>query len=135
LSAPSPLSTPVAWELVSGDYAKEVVPQFEKYAADALRLAGVEKGSRVVDVACGPGTLTMIAARAGANVSALDFSEKMIAIAKQRASGEGLAVDARVGDSSCCSKRSSATPAGHRSPRPSRIGCARSRATGAFTWT
>lgn len=98
MSAPSPLATPIAWELVSADYAKEIAPQFEKYAGDAMRLAAVQKGSRVVDVACGPGTLAVLAARAGASVDALDFSEKMIAILKTRASSERLAIDARVGD-------------------------------------
>jgi ubiquinone/menaquinone biosynthesis C-methylase UbiE len=68
------------------------------YAADALRFAAVGVGSKVVDVACGPGTLSLLAARAGASVHALDFSERMVAIARERATGEKLAVDVRVGD-------------------------------------
>ncbi|WP_437835608.1 hypothetical protein [Sorangium sp. So ce1153] len=48
---PSPLATPVAWNRVADDYAADIVPHFEKYAADALRLAGVAPGARVLDEA------------------------------------------------------------------------------------
>lgn len=94
---PSPLATPVAWNLVAADYAADIVPHFEKYAADALRLAGVTQGARVLDVAAGPGTLSLLAATT-ASVTAIDFAESMVAALRQRASSLGLEVDARVGD-------------------------------------
>jgi ubiquinone/menaquinone biosynthesis C-methylase UbiE len=96
----SPLAAPGPWDLVASAYALEVVPQFEHFARDALRIAGVAPGARVVDVACGPGTLSTLAARAGYEVSSLDFSEKMIAELRSRIDAEGLAakIDARVGD-------------------------------------
>jgi ubiquinone/menaquinone biosynthesis C-methylase UbiE len=94
-----PLAEPLAWNLVSRDYALEVVPQFEKYATDALRFANLRPGARVLDVASGPGTLTMLAAKSAESVEAIDFASDMIALLEQRVQGAGLRnVTARVGD-------------------------------------
>ena len=96
---PSPLATAEPWDLVAGEYAHEVVPIFETFAKEALRLANVAQGMRVVDVACGPGTLSFLAARAGAMVDAIDFSPRMIAELQRRAAiPGGDRVTARVGD-------------------------------------
>lgn len=94
---PSPLAIPVAWNMVADDYAADIVPYFEKYAADALRLAGVGPGARVLDVAAGPGTLSLLAA-GEARVTAIDFAPAMVEQLRERAARAGLAVDARVGD-------------------------------------
>ncbi|WP_437281628.1 methyltransferase domain-containing protein [Sorangium sp. So ce375] len=94
---PSPLATPAAWNLVAGDYATDVLPLFERYSADALRLAGLAPGARVLDVAAGPGTLSLLAA-GQARVTAVDFAAAMIEQLRERAARAGLAVDARVGD-------------------------------------
>ena len=51
---------------------------FEHYATEALRLANAVTGARIVDVACGPGTLALLAAQRGHLVDALDFSPAMI---------------------------------------------------------
>ncbi|WP_437602545.1 class I SAM-dependent methyltransferase [Sorangium sp. So ce590] len=93
----SPLAIPVAWDMVAEDYAVDLVPHFEKYAADALRLAGIGPGARVLDVAAGPGTLSLLAA-GEARVTAIDFSPAMVERLRERAARAGLAVDARVGD-------------------------------------
>jgi ubiquinone/menaquinone biosynthesis C-methylase UbiE len=81
----SPLATPEAWNLVTPGYVDIVVPQFEPFARDALDLAGVSEGWRVVDVACGPGTLSFLAAARGARVHALDFADNMLAALRARA--------------------------------------------------
>jgi len=96
----SPLAAPLPWDLVAPAYSAEVVPQFEHYSREALRLADLAPASRIVDVAAGPGTLGVLAARAGHSVAALDFSPKMIAALKARVDSEGLAskIDAREGD-------------------------------------
>jgi ubiquinone/menaquinone biosynthesis C-methylase UbiE len=95
----SPLQTPLPWNLVAGDYAVEIVPEFERFAGEALRLAGTRAGQHIVDVACGPGTLSFLAARAGARVSALDFSPGMLARLHARAEREGIGgIEAREGD-------------------------------------
>lgn len=50
-----------------------------------VKLAGVGPGDRVLDVCCGTGDVAMRLARAGAEVTAVDFSEAMLAVARQRA--------------------------------------------------
>lgn len=96
---PSPLASPAPWDLVADAYTAEIVPFFEAFAREALRLAGVAPGMRVVDVAAGPGTLSLLAAKAGARVSALDFAPEMIARLRARVASEGVeGVEAAVGD-------------------------------------
>lgn len=96
---PNPLASPEPWNLVSQAYTDEVRPQFERFADDALRLGDVRAGARVLDVACGPGTLTARAARLGASVDAIDFSPGMIAHLRATLEREPeLAVVATVGD-------------------------------------
>lgn len=93
------MSTPVPWDLVSSAYAAEVVPMFEHYATEALRLANAVTGARVVDVACGPGTLAILAAQHGHLVDAIDFSPAMIERFEARRLTLGLDnVTSRVGD-------------------------------------
>ena len=93
----SPLATPVPWDLVADAYTEEIVPVFELYARDALRIAAAPRGARIVDVACGPGTLSLAAAAAGHTVDAIDFSPKMIDALRKRAAGID-SITARIGD-------------------------------------
>jgi SAM-dependent methyltransferase len=97
--APSPLATPLPWDLVAIDYAVELVPLFEHFSGEALRIAEVGASTRVADVACGPGTLALRAAQLGAHVHALDFSAPMIEQLRARidASAAG-SIEAVVGD-------------------------------------
>jgi ubiquinone/menaquinone biosynthesis C-methylase UbiE len=95
----SPLADPAIWDDAADGYQREVAPGLALFAEDALRLAAVGPGMRIADVACGPGSLSFAAARAGARASALDFSPEMIARLRAAAGGEGPgAVDAQVGD-------------------------------------
>ncbi len=87
---PNPLATAEPWNLVANDYAIEVVPQFQLFAADALRLAQLPPSPRIADVATGPGTLALMAAANGATVSAIDFSATMIANLQRRAAESGV---------------------------------------------
>jgi ubiquinone/menaquinone biosynthesis C-methylase UbiE len=104
-----PLAEPLPWNLVSKDYSIEVVPQFEKFAADALCIAGTRPGARVLDVAAGPGRLTLLAAKEAKSVEAIDFASEMIALLEQRARDAGLInVSARVGDGQALPYESSA---------------------------
>jgi SAM-dependent methyltransferase len=96
---PNPLAVPRLWDLVADGYSQEIGPHLAKYAIDALRLAEVEPGMLIADVACGPGALSLAAARLGARAQAIDFSPEMIARLRQGALREGItAVEARVGD-------------------------------------
>ncbi len=94
-----PLATPEPWNLVSDGYTAELIPQFSKYAADALELADLPPNPSIVDVAAGPGTLALMAAARGAKVCALDFSGIMIAHLRRRAAEQGATgLDIRQGD-------------------------------------
>ena len=48
------------------------------------KLAGVSSGSRVLDVCCGTGDISFALARCGAQVTGLDFSQKMLEVAESR---------------------------------------------------
>lgn len=94
-----PLAEPLPWNLVSKDYALELLPQFEKFATDALRVANLQARFRVLDVAAGPGTLALLAAQTVKSVDALDFAGDMIELLVERARQAGVTnVTARVGD-------------------------------------
>ena len=78
-----------AWATRAAPYAKDIT-LLTRGAADALLdAAGVTVGSRVLDVATGPGVVALAASDRGADVIAVDQTESMLAIA--RAAG----VDAR----------------------------------------
>src|SRR5262249_12459284 len=93
------LASPEAWDLVADAYTTELLPIFERFSRDALRLAALPTSARVLDAAAGPGTLALLAAASGARVSAIDFSPAMIAQLRRRAAAAGLSgIDARLGD-------------------------------------
>jgi len=98
-AAEDPLASTEPWNLVADGYTAEALPLLEKFARDALLLASLPPGSRILDVATGPGTLALLAAREGAMVSAIDFSPAMVANLGRRADEAGLTLaDVRVGD-------------------------------------
>ena len=59
------VETAAAWDRVADTYVTSAVPLVESFATEALRLAAVPRGGRIVNVACGPGTLAHLAARQG----------------------------------------------------------------------
>jgi SAM-dependent methyltransferase len=97
-SKASPLASPEPWSLVADDYALELLPMFELFSKDALALAPTPPGARLLDVAAGPGTLTLLAAQSGRALSAIDFSPQMVANLERRLSGAQLGADVRLGD-------------------------------------
>src|SRR5687768_8703234 len=98
-SGSSPLATPMPWDMVADAYTAEIVPLFERYAEDALAMAGVPDGGRVLDVACGPGTLALLAAPRAGHVDAIDFSPAMVDRLRARIAATGVTnVTAQVGD-------------------------------------
>jgi len=95
----SPLASPDGWNLIDDGYAELVAPVLAHYARDAIRLAAPARDARVLDVAAGPGTLALSAAKQVAHVSALDFSSAMIERLRRDAAALGYAnIDAQVGD-------------------------------------
>jgi ubiquinone/menaquinone biosynthesis C-methylase UbiE len=95
---PSPLASPEPWTLVADDYTLELLPMFELFSHDALGLVPTPAGARLLDVAAGPGTLTLLAAEAGSSLAAIDFSPQMVTNLKRRLNGAQLGADVRLGD-------------------------------------
>jgi ubiquinone/menaquinone biosynthesis C-methylase UbiE len=62
------------------------------------KLAGAAPGRRALDVACGPGLLTLALAEAGADATGVDATEALLALARAEAERRGLAVAFRAGD-------------------------------------
>lgn len=50
----------------------------------------VDEGYKVLDLGCGPGTLAILCAKKGAEVTAIDLSEKMITYAAEKSEEEGV---------------------------------------------
>ncbi|OBF63398.1 methylase [Mycobacterium sp. 852002-51971_SCH5477799-a] len=66
---------------------------YNDYTEHALRLAGLRQGMRVLDVGCGPGDVSFIAARLvgpTGSVLGVDAAPEMIALALARAAEQGL---------------------------------------------
>jgi SAM-dependent methyltransferase len=60
--------------------------------------AGIQRGMRVLDVACGTGNAARPAARAGARVTGLDLTPRLLDAGRAKASAEGLDIEWREGD-------------------------------------
>jgi SAM-dependent methyltransferase len=86
----SPLAVADGWNAVAEGYAADLAPRFANYASDALALADPPKDAHVLDVACGPGTLALLAAERVEQVVALDFAEEMLGMLRRRAAEHGM---------------------------------------------
>jgi SAM-dependent methyltransferase len=65
---------------------------------DLVARLAPQTGERWLDVGCGTGAVAMRAARAGADVTGVDFSAVMIETARRRAGDQGLSIHYEVGD-------------------------------------
>jgi ubiquinone/menaquinone biosynthesis C-methylase UbiE len=83
-------ASPEAWDAIAEGYDRYVAPQERDLATEALRLVGLAPGERFLDVAAGPGGLSLPAARLGAQVLATDWSAAMLERFKARVREEGL---------------------------------------------
>lgn len=96
---PHEIFEPRTWNMVAPGYAEQIMATFSSFAEDALALALLRPGEHVLDVATGPGTLALPAARLGVRVTAVDFAPEMIAELRSRAEREGIeGIEARVAD-------------------------------------
>ena len=90
---------PEAWDAIADGYDRYVAPQEVDLANESLRLVGLERGERFLDVAAGTGGLSLPAARLGAEVLATDWSQAMIEHFEARVREEGLShAEGRVMD-------------------------------------
>lgn len=74
------LSSVAPWDMVAEGYSEITMKMFQAYTDEALALVDLNQQSHVLDIACGPGTLTLTAAEMAASVKAIDFSEAMVNI-------------------------------------------------------
>ncbi|WP_460448091.1 class I SAM-dependent methyltransferase [Alsobacter sp. SYSU BS001988] len=87
-TAPPPAASAFAdfefrgWEALSEAYDDVWGPVTAAFAPGLLAAAGVRRGSLVLDLACGPGYAARAAHAAGAVVTGLDFSPRMIRLAR-----------------------------------------------------
>jgi SAM-dependent methyltransferase len=72
------------WERAAAAYAGSFEAATSLFAPPLLEAVQVQGGSKVLDVACGPGTVTSLAASRGATAIGADFSASMIAEARRR---------------------------------------------------
>lgn len=81
----------------AGDFG--VVARIIYHEGEAfINRLNIKPGSRVLDVACGTGNLSLPAARLGADVTGIDIVPDLIRQAKERASAENLNIKFEVGD-------------------------------------
>lgn len=95
---PNPLAVASTWDIVANDYAEVTAPFFGNFAQLALDAVALATASRVLDIAAGPGTLALLAAGRGLQVTAVDFSPAMIEELKRRSRAKGLTVATHVAD-------------------------------------
>lgn len=95
----APEEDPNVWNEVANAYAHATQKITAPFARDMVRLAGIRKGERVLDIATGPGAAAVAAAQAGARVTATDLSPAFVAILRDRLEREGVdGVDVRIMD-------------------------------------
>ena len=93
------VAPPEAWDEIAAGYDEFVAPGEAPFATAGLQLAGLKSGERFLDVAAGPGGLSLPAARLGAKVLATDWSPAMIERFEARIRDEGLSyAEGRVMD-------------------------------------
>ncbi len=72
----------VGWQRVADKYDSAWSPLTRQFIPHLISAAQVSPGMSVLDVACGPGYVSAAVKEFGAIPTGIDFSEKMIAIAK-----------------------------------------------------
>src|SRR5579883_2880766 len=72
------------WSVRARDYAEIVEPFARPLYEAVFEAAGVEAGTRLLDVGCGPGLAAQLASRRGAHVAGLDAAEASLEVARER---------------------------------------------------
>ncbi len=72
------------WGAQARDFAEIVEPFGRPLYEAVFKAAGVEAGTKLLDVGCGPGLAAHLAAQRGARVAGLDAAEASLEIARER---------------------------------------------------
>ncbi len=89
-AVPSPMQSPATWDTVASGYAEQIASHTVKYCEEALRIVPLAPTDRVLDVACGPGSLAFLTAPRVAHVDAVDFAPGMVSEVTARATRDGV---------------------------------------------
>lgn len=89
-------SLPAAYRAWRASDLGRITDRLEKQVI--LGLVGAVQGKRVLDLGCGDGALSVLLARAGAEVTGLDADPRMVTAARDRASRANAAVTLIEGD-------------------------------------
>jgi ubiquinone/menaquinone biosynthesis C-methylase UbiE len=85
-------AAPAYWNRVARRYAERPVSDLEAYEAALARVrAHLAPGDRMLELGCGTGTTALTLADAVSTITACDFSEEMVAIARERAAAADVA--------------------------------------------
>ncbi len=84
------------WDGLFGDNGNEFHRRLVE--PSVLQLLDLRPGETVLDVGCGNGALTRRLAALGAQVTAIDFSDQMIELARRRTDAAGLSVEYLIRD-------------------------------------
>jgi ubiquinone/menaquinone biosynthesis C-methylase UbiE len=82
-----------AYSATAGNYEKYGSRNFEAYAGPLLKAAGLTPGEDVLDVACGPGIPSLMAAPLvlpGRMLTGLDLAPGMVELAREKARSRGI---------------------------------------------
>lgn len=90
MSERGPDQKPQGWDAVTHGYEQTFEPFARLFAEEALGRARVGPSDYVLDVGAGPGALTLLAARTGARVLAIDFAPSMVERLRRRLADGGL---------------------------------------------
>jgi release factor glutamine methyltransferase len=93
----------IEWDGAGGRYRIEEHKDVYRPSHDTFLLAHavgheVQAGDRFLEVGCGAGLVSMVAARRGAHVCATDLNPEAVRLAGANAASNGVHVDARPGD-------------------------------------
>ncbi len=79
-----------AWEKHAEGYDRALTAADMRAAEAALRMVQVGPGTRLLDIAAGPGAVSIPAARLGAEVLAVDYARAMVELLSRKAQELGL---------------------------------------------
>jgi ubiquinone/menaquinone biosynthesis C-methylase UbiE len=86
----NPLASPDPWTLVAEGYQESTRLYLELFSRSGLEWVDFDSNTEVVDVACGPGTTSLLLAPRVKRVACVDFSEGMIAQLRRNLTEAGV---------------------------------------------
>lgn len=97
--ARNPFSAVEPWDKVSEGYDRFTRPYLGKFSERGLDELELKSHHKLLDVACGPGTTSLLAHSRVGSIEAIDFSEQMVGRFRARIKDHGLSgVNVSVGD-------------------------------------